>query len=217
MGDRPVIRHDGARQGAGSHGLAQCTDLWSEQMRKILAAMTAAAAAALALPAAAPAASVTITGDDGNPLALTAGATASLRQMKTDVGVTLTGAEKRYSLSATGPAGAAMEAVCYSIPTTGNRMNYQGNGTYTITVTTYTSTTSTCSGAGTTSTYTVAINAGVALQQPPSKLLTRKPNDFTSIEYQIPITLNPGALSQEIRYANGGVLAADGSISGPSQ
>lgn len=33
----------------------------------------------------------------------------------------------------------------------------------------------------------------------------------------MPITLNPGALTEEIRYADGGVLGADGAISGPSQ
>jgi hypothetical protein len=184
-------------------------------MRKSLAATTAAIAAATALPAAAEAATVTITGDDGNPVALNPGAPTGLRQMKTDVAVTRTGTEQRYSLTTAGPAGAASTPVtCFSIPTT-NRMNYQGNGTYTVTVTTYANTN--CTGAGTTTTYQVAINAGVALGQPPATLLTRKPNELAAIEHQVPITLNPGALSQEIRYANGGVLAADGSISGPSQ
>jgi hypothetical protein len=186
-------------------------------MRMSLAAMTAAIATALALPAAAPAASVTITGDDGNPVALNPAAPTPLRQMKTEIGVTVSGTEKRYTLTAAGPTGAAMTPVdCFSIPTT-NRMNYQGNGTYTVTVTTYTNTTGACSAGANTTTYQVAINAGVALGQPPATLLTRKPNDLAAIEYQVPITLNPGALGQEIRYANGGVLAADGSISGPSQ
>jgi hypothetical protein len=186
------------------------------KMRKM--AMTAAAttiAAALAVPAVAPAASVTITGDDGNPVPLTPGAAASLRQMKTDVGVTLTGTEKRYTVTTAGPAGPASTGyTCFSIPTT-DRMNYQGNGTYTVTVTTYTDTA--CKLGAKTATYPVAINAGVALAQPAGVLLTRQPNELTPIEHQVPITTNPGALTDEIRYASGGVLAPDGSISGPSQ
>jgi hypothetical protein len=183
---------------------------------KALTAMTVALAAALTLPAAAQAATVTITGDDGNPVALNAAAPTSLRQMKTDIAVTRTGAETRYTLSATGPAGAAMSPVeCFSIPTS-TRMNYQGNGTYTVSVTTYTSATG-CTGASTTTTYQVAVNAGLALAQPAGKLLTRKPNELSPIAYQVPISLNPGALSQEIRYAKGGVLGPDGAISGPSQ
>jgi hypothetical protein len=182
-------------------------------------ARIAAAAVALAVSAvaasSASAASVTITGDDGNPLLLSPAAPPTLRQMKTDIGVTRTGNEQRYQVSATGPAGPAMTPSCYSIPTT-NRMNFQGNGTYTITVTTYT-TNNACTGAGTTTNYQVVLNPTVTLGQPAGKLLTRKPNEFISIEHFIPITLNPGALTQEIRYAKGGVLAADGSISGPSQ
>jgi hypothetical protein len=185
-------------------------------MRKSSAAMTAAAiAAALTMPAVARAASVTVTGDDGNPVPLNPAATTGLRQMKTDVGVTLTGTEKRYTVTTAGPAGPASTGyTCFSIPTT-DRMNYQGNGAYTVTVTTYTDTA--CKTGAKTTTYPVAINAGVALAQPASVLLTRQPNDLTPIEHQVPITTNPGALSDEIRYANGGVLAADGSISGPSQ
>jgi hypothetical protein len=204
------MRHDAARQGKAL--------ISGVTMRKSKAAMTAAAvaiAAALTLPATASAASVTITGDDGNPLALNPAAPPTLRQMKTDVGVTRTGTEQRYLVSATGPAGPAMAPSCYSIPTT-NRMDFQGNGTYTITVTTYT-TNNACTGAGKTTNYPVVLNPTVGLGQPAGALLTRKPNELISIDHFIPITLNPGALTQEIRYAKGGVLAPDGSISGPSQ
>jgi hypothetical protein len=93
-------------------------------------------------------------------------------------------------------------------------MNYQGNGTYTISVTTYTGTS--CTGAGTTRTYPVTINAGVALTPPGGVLLTRQPNSFTPLEYSVPIAVNPGALTHEIRYAKGGVIGPDGAISGPS-
>jgi hypothetical protein len=187
-------------------------------MRKSMAAMTAAAAAiaaALTMPAIAGAASVTITGDDGNPVALNPAAPPTLRQMKTEVGVTRTGNEQRYTVTTAGPAGPASTGyTCFSVPTT-DRMNYQGNGTYTVTVTTYTDTA--CKVGAKTTTYPVAITAGVALAQPAGVLLTRQPNDLTPIEHQVPYTPNPGALTDEIRYASGGVMAPDGSISGPSQ
>jgi hypothetical protein len=67
-----------------------------------------------------------------------------------------------------------------------------------------------------TTVYQVAINAGVALTPPGGPVLTRQPNDFTAIDDRVPIALNPGALTHDIRLALGGVLAPDGSISGPS-
>jgi hypothetical protein len=215
-----AARHDLARQGSPDRTIGRNVLIsGASLMRKTCAATMAAAAAtaaALTLPAAAPAATVTITGDDGNPVALSPAAPVSLRQMKTEVGVTRTGAETRYTVTTTGPAGAASSPVdCFTIPTT-TRMNYQGNGTYTVTVATYTSKTG-CTGTPTTTSYQVVIGAGVALAQPAGKLLTRRPNEVGAIEHQLPITLNPGALTDEIRYARGGVLGADGAISGPSQ
>ena len=50
-------------------------------------------------------------------------------------------------------------------------------------------------------TYPVVINAGTALTPPGGAVLTRKPNDFALIDYQVPISLNPGALTHEIRMA----------------
>jgi hypothetical protein len=185
-------------------------------MRKTLAAATAVLVGALAAPTAAQAASVTITGNDGNPVALNPAAPPTLRQMKTDIGVTPTGGE-RYRVSATGPAGAAIaSSTCWSIPTT-DRMNYQGNGAYTISVAIYPRSNSRCTGAGRRTSYRVTISAGVALGQPAGKLLIRRPNDITPIDHFIPISLNPGALTQEIYYAKGGVLNPDGSIAGALQ
>jgi hypothetical protein len=194
---------------------ASTTDSGARLMSKTLAAVMAAFAVVLAAPAVAPAASVTITGDDGNPVALNPAAPPTLRQMRTDVTVTRTAPEQRYQVSATGPAGAAMTpSGCLTSPI-GQRMNYQGNGTYTITVRTYTA--STCTGTASTANYPVNINATVALGQPAGPLLLRKPGEVTGIEHLIPFTGNPGALAQDIYYAKGGVVAPDGSIQGTLQ
>jgi hypothetical protein len=184
-------------------------------MRKTMTAMTAAIVAAAAAPAAAPAATVTITGDTGTPVTLTPGAPASLRQMHAEVNVALGGTERAFALAVAGPvAPAASPRKCgtSNIPW---GVDYQGNGTYTITVTTYTNTTCT-TGAQATS-YSVAINAGVALTAPSGPVLTRQPNSVVGNTLQIPVALNPGALTHELRVALGGVPAPDGSISGPSK
>ena len=60
------------------------------------------------------------------------------------------------------------------------------------------------------------INAGIAVTPPPAKLLTRAPNSLFTNTHQLGVTLNPGAISYEVRYALGGVIGPDGAISGPS-
>ena len=181
-------------------------------------AMTAAAAlaAALALPAVAPAATVTITSDTGTPVALNPAAPKGIRHMHPDLAIALAGNEQSLSLSVAGPVAAAAtprSCTSSSIPSWG--VDYQGNGTYTVNVTTYTDTL--CKVGAKATSYQVAINAGVALTAPPGPVLTRQPNSFTTNTLQVPVTLNPGALTHDLRVALGGVLAPDGSISGPSK
>lgn len=122
---------------------------------RAMMALTAAVAAALTTPAIAAAATVNVTGDDGNPVALNPAAATSVRQMKTDVGVALEGTEKRYTLTTAGPGGPASTALtCFGSPTS-QWMNYQGNGTYTVTLTTYTNTNGACTTGPKTTTYQV--------------------------------------------------------------
>lgn len=178
---------------------------------RIAAAAVALVASAVGA-ASASAATVTVTGDDGNPVTLAPGVPATIRNMDVDFGVALAATEKGYAISVAGPvAPAASPRTCSSgsVPLS---IDYQGNGTYTATVTTYTDTL--CKAGAKASTYAVVINAGTALQAPTGKLLTRKPGDFASIQYTIPISLNPGALTHEVRMAAGGVILPDGSISG---
>jgi hypothetical protein len=56
----------------------------------------------------------------------------------------------------------------------------------------------------------------VALTPPPGPFLIRAANTFTTNTLSLPVGLNPGASTYEVQYAQGAVLAADGSISGPS-
>lgn len=176
-------------------------------------ALCAALAAGLAAPALAQAATVTVTGDDGAPIVLAP--SAGIRNMNPDLAVALGGTERAYSISVAGPVAAAAPPRTCSTGSIPLGIDYQGNGTYTVSVTTYTNLT--CTAGAQAATYQVAITAGVALTPPSGPVLTREPNSFSSITYQVPVALNPGALTHNIRVARGGVLAPDGSISGPSQ
>lgn len=187
-------------------------------MRKSTAAMTAvsaAIAAALGLPAAAPAATVTITGDDGAPVALAPGVPAAIRNMDVDLSIALGGTEKYYTAQVAGPvAAAASPRTCSSTQTVPMSLDYQGNGLYTVTVTTYPD--SKCTTGAKTATYQFSVNAGVAVTPPGGAVLTRRPNSFVSATYQVPVAQNPGALSTNLHYARGGVAGPDGAISGAS-
>lgn len=182
---------------------------------RAMTALCAMLAAGLAAPAIAGAATVTVTGDDGNPIVLTAGAQASIRHMDPDVAVALGGTERAFSATISGPVAAAASPVTCRSFASGSSIDYQGNGTYTISVTTYTNTS--CTAGAQQATYLFAINAGAPLTPPSGPVLTREPNGLSPIGYRVPIALNPGALAHDIRYALGGVIAPDGSISGASE
>ena len=47
-------------------------------------------------------------------------------------------------------------------------------------------------------------------------MLTRQPNSFSTITQQLDFAGNPGATSYEIKYAKGGVVQPDGSLSSPA-
>ena len=180
-----------------------------------MTAQFAVLAAGLAAPPLAGAATVTVTGDDGAPRVLAPGAAPSIRNMDPEVAVALGGSERAYSVTYAGPVAAAASPRTCTTSSFGPSLDYQGNGTYTITVTTYTD--GSCTAGARRATYRFVVNAGVPLGAPSGPVLTREPNSPFAIEHQVPVRLNPGALTHDIRYALGGVLAPDGSISGGSE
>jgi hypothetical protein len=62
--------------------------------------------------------------------------------------------------------------------------------------------------------WTVA--ASVALVAPAGPLPTRQAGSFSTIMQQLDFTANPGAISYEIKFAKGGVVQPDGSLSSPA-
>jgi hypothetical protein len=180
---------------------------------KLLAAAGAAIVCAVGAPAAAQAATtVTVTGDTGSPVALTAGAApAGIRNM--DVQAVVHVDTGGYSVSVTDGAGngAAITSTCTSGDTT-KYVDYHGNGTYTLTLTTFTN--AGCTAGAKTFTYQWTVSASVALGQPATALLTRAPNSFSTNTQNLDFAGNPGATGYEIKYALGGAVNPDGSVGG---
>ena len=172
------------------------------------------------LPASALASTATVTGDDGNPVALNTAAPISIRNMAVTTEVTVPTAETPYYTSqvfdaAGTPASSLASCRATSVtPTAKNFVDYRGNGTYTLRLRRFAA--SNCTGTASELSFQYTVNAGTAVTAPILRLLTRLPNSFLTRTHQIPVALNPGALSYEIRYARGGVVGPDGAISGPS-
>jgi hypothetical protein len=170
-------------------------------------------ASALAAPA------VTVTGDDGNPTPLNSAAAVASRQLDLRVGVSVPSTETAFYtaqvLDAAGAAATPLSPCLDSDTRAAGSPEYRGNGTYTVVVRYYPS--SACSGtASSERRFQFTINAGTAVTAPPGRLLTRAANAFATNTHQLPVALNPGATTYEVRYALGGVVGPDGAISGPS-
>lgn len=172
-----------------------------------------AAIATLAVAGAAQAATVSITGDDGNPAPLTAGVTGQIRVMQPQLSI---GPTQPTKIAVTGPDGASAilpTSTCWTIPI--NRgVDYRGNGTYTVAVTEYAASDKYCAATGTTTVYTFDIAAGVALPQPTGRFLTRKPKSYATNRISMPIAQNPGSSSIEVVYKRNGTPGPDGSLAG---
>lgn len=187
--------------------------------RPLLAAGTTVLAA-LGTASIADAANLTVTGDDGNPVAIAQNVPATIRNMSPSIGVGFApGADTKYSVTFAGPDGvaAATTATCFTTKVPINRsLDYRGNGTYTVTVTNYAKADTNCAKPTSTETYPVVIGGSVAVGAPAGRHLIRKANSYSTNTLQLPVQLNPGATSYEIRYAAGGAIGPDGGISGPS-
>jgi hypothetical protein len=181
--------------------------------RALLAAAAAVSATAIAPAAASAAVGVTVTGDDGNPIAL--GGTLNIRNMSPMLGINST-ATDHFNLSVAGPNGAkvASDLSCVTNSNaTGKPVDYVGNGVYTVTVANFTTTG--CTGTpSSTQTLPFTITASTAITSPPTAQLTRKPGSFSTNTIPLPIDLNPGALSTDAFVALNVAANLDGSLPG---
>jgi hypothetical protein len=176
--------------------------------------MAALAAASVAPSVASAAVSVTVTGDDGNPIAL--GGPINMRNMNPQLGVTA-GTTDRYTLTVVGPTGTKVASsidCLLGFNTSGRSVDYVGNGVYTVTVTTYPSGNTACNTPTGTQTLSFTITASTALGQPTTAVLTRKAGSVIPNTVNLPIDLNPGALSTEAWVARNVTPNPDGSLPG---
>jgi len=169
--------------------------------------------AALVAPASAQAITVSVTGDDGVPQALSG---QTIRNMSPQVAFGLQAPEQAYAFNVVGPTGQVAVSSTCSSSTTPRTVTYSGNGVYTLNVTSFSGIG--CTGALRTGSLTFAIGAGVAIASDPNTpLLTRQPGEFATIEHRLPITGNPGADTYDVLYSGNPALAPDGGLIGPSQ
>jgi len=179
---------------------------------KLLAAAGATIVCAAAPATAQAATTVAVTGDTGSPTPLTAGAAAvAIRNM--DVQATVHTDSGGYSVAVTdgGGNGAATTSSCTSGDTT-KYVDFHGNGTYKLTLTTYTNLG--CTTGAKTVGYQWTVAASVAIGQPATALMTRAANSFSTNTQYLDFAGNPGASGYEIKYALGGTVNPDGSVSG---
>jgi hypothetical protein len=185
--------------------------------RALLATAATIAVGAVA-PAAASAVTVTVTGDDGNPVAL--GGPVNIRNMGPTVASAPTGAQN-YKIAVVGPNGAAVSGPP-SLCTSGTRslsVDYVGNGAYAVAVNTYAANDFNCAGAPTAPQQTLAftITGSVTVAAPPGIALTRKPGSAVTNTVTLPVDPNPGALSNDAFVALNGQVGPDGALLGTPQ
>lgn len=178
-----------------------------------LLAVTSALLAGVVAPGAASAAvGLSITGDDGNPIAL--GSAINMRNMNPLLGISSTPTDF-FNLSVTGPNGAkvASDLSCFSNYNTSQKpVDYVGNGTYTVVLTTFTN--NTCTAGASARSLPFTITASTALGQPQTAVLTRKAGSPIPNTVSLPIDLNPGALSTEAFVERNVTANPDGSLPG---
>jgi hypothetical protein len=163
--------------------------------RGLLAISVVLAAGAIA-PAAANAVTVSVTSDDGTPIAL--GGTISIRNMSPQVAVTLANTSEHYGFTVTGPNGGqvAVQDSCVAAGDSPRTVDYVGNGVYSVNLTRYTDANcTTAAGPATPIPFTIA--ASVAITPPPAAALTRQPGTSVTNTVTLPIDVNPGALTHE--------------------
>lgn len=184
--------------------------------RRRAALVAGALAVTAAWPAAASAVTPAVTGDDGNPVAITPG--LAIRNMNATVSFGFASGETYLNATFVGPDGVQAASPLECTSGSSRTVDYRGNGAYTVTVQAFGSRDFRCAaplGPPVTVQYTV--NAGVALSGPRGRVLIRERNSFSTREIPITVAESPGSLSTEVRVARGGVIGPDGAISGPSK
>lgn len=191
----------------------------SIRRRGLAVAATTALAALGVASAAQAAATVTVTGDDGNPVSIAQPPT--IRNMAPTIGFGFpAGATGNYNATFTGPDGVAVGSAvdCYPYSVTATRYpDFRGNGTYTVSIQNFAKADTSCKSPTSTETYTYVIASSAAITPPPGPFLIRALNSYHSNTLSLPVAGNPGATGYDVQYELNAVQNPDGSLGGTPQ
>lgn len=172
-----------------------------------------------ALPASASALGVSVTGDDGKPLAIDPAVPPSIRTLRPVVAVAGDAGGGRYSVSVSDPAGKpAVGAVACQDPATPTSLQlpFHGNGRYTVAVTTFAPGDVACTlpvGPATSFGFTIA---GRVVLAPTARFAMRNVGSTARKPLALAVDADPGSQTREVRFAANAKLRRDGSIRGRS-
>jgi hypothetical protein len=172
-------------------------------------AATAASAGAVA---------VSVTGDDGRPVAIVPASPPALRNLRPQLAVT-PDPGTRYAVAVTGPGGrqAANPVVCADAAQPATLQTFfRGNGAYGVAVTNFAATDTGCAaplGPPTTFGFTIA---GRVVLGSVGRFLLRDPGSATTRTLALPVQADPGSQSREIRFKLNGRVRRDGALAGRS-
>jgi hypothetical protein len=177
----------------------------------ILAALGVASAAQAA-------ATVTVTGDDGNPVSIAQPPT--IRNMSPKIGIGFpAGATGYFNATFVGPDGVAVGTAmdCYSYDNWSRLPDFRGNGTYTVSITNFAKADTSCRSPTSTENYTYVIASSATITPPPGPFLIRALNSYHTNTLSLPVAGNPGATTYDVQYELNAVQNPDGSLGGTPQ
>jgi hypothetical protein len=187
-------------------------------------ALLATISAFALVPATASAATVTVTGDDGNPLGINPTSPTAIRNTSPEYNVVFGASDGAYhKTSVIGPDGADASfggpTSCYSksaISSQRRPIAYRGNGSYAVIVQTFSN--NACTAGAKETRFLFSINGATAVVAPAKKyLLTRQKNSYRSIVHRFGLGVNPGTSAYDFQYLRNGVIGPDGGFTGPAE
>lgn len=186
--------------------------------RGLLTASLAVAAVA-ATPAAASAVTVSVDGDDGNPIAITG--PVAIRNINPTVHIHVAAGEG-YGFDVFGPGGqkaaAGLSCVSPGFNDKSNLVSYWGNGTYVVRLTKHALNASGDCVTAASGTQDVAftINGGIILTGPPRPVLTRNPGKLFRNTLTLPVNLTPNPIGNDLFYGHDSPVNPDNSLAAPA-
>ncbi len=174
---------------------------------------------ALLLPERAHALAVTVSGDDGRPLAVAPGAPPTIRNLRPEVVVSGDAGSGRFAVGFLDPGGRAVApGVACQDPAIPVRavLPYRGNGGYRVSVTVFGPGDIACAAPPASLTafdYAIAGRVGLG---PLERFVRRDVGSRVRKRLALPVSVDPGSQTREVRFAADARLRRDGSIRGRS-